>query len=200
MNIKTYPYGPLASNMYILESCSGTFLLDPSVYPDDLRDKLPDSIDAIFCTHGHFDHINAIDKWSALYPEAKVFIHNGDRNCITDPVYNCSSFFADKCKYQSDVRDISECHIDGIVIEETPGHSPGSVCIYYSETGESVMFTGDTLFKLGVGRPDLPGGSQKLLNESILKLSKFPFDTKIYPGHGPASTLEFEFNNNPFFY
>lgn len=200
MTIKTYPYGPLASNMYILESCSGTFLFDPSVFPEDIKDDLASVIDAIICTHGHFDHINAVDAWSSLYPDAKVYIHSGDKNCLIDSLYNCSAYFADKCKYSSNAFDINSCDYEGLIIEETPGHSPGSVCIYYSENGESVMFTGDTLFKLGVGRPDLPGGSQKLLNESVIKLSKYPLETKIYPGHGPSSTLEFEFNNNPFFY
>ncbi|MCQ2515647.1 MAG: MBL fold metallo-hydrolase [Saccharofermentans sp.] len=185
--------------MYLLESCSGTFLFDPSVYPDNIRDDLPSKIDAIFCTHGHFDHINAVDKWTQLFPEAQVFIHDGDRKCLSEPIYNCSSFFSDKCIYNSSVHSISECALDGIIVEETPGHSPGSICVFYKENGKSVMFTGDTLFKLGVGRSDLPGGSQIELSQSMDIFRKFPADTIVYPGHGPQSTLEFEFKFNPFF-
>lgn len=197
MEVITIPYGPLVSNMYLIKTCSGTFLIDPSVYPEDIKLAIPQSINAIICTHGHFDHINAVDKWSAVFPEAHVFIHNDDKSCFNEPFYNCSSYFSEKCIYKTKPEDIKLLNEYGFIVVETPGHSPGSVCIYYEENGKSVMFTGDTLFKLGIGRADLPGGSEKMLISSLSKLSNFDLATVIYPGHGPSSTLQFELSNNP---
>lgn len=198
MVVKTYPYGPLASNMYLLETCSGNFLIDPSVYPDDIKDNLPSSLDAIICTHGHFDHINAVDMWASLFPKAKIYIHQLDANCFTDSICNCSSFFMNACKYTSNALDVMNIEVDGMVVIDTPGHSQGSICLYYSNDNESVIFTGDTLFRLGIGRSDLPGGSEIELEKSLLKLSNFPSNTIVYPGHGPNSTLGFEIENNPY--
>jgi hydroxyacylglutathione hydrolase len=78
----------------------------------------------------------------------------------------------------------------------TPGHSPGSVCLYSEEEG--VLFDGDVLFNMGMGRYDLPGGSYRVLMESIKKLLALPDETTVYPGHGPATTIGRERRSNPF--
>lgn len=198
MLVKSYPYGPLASNMYVLETCSGIFIVDPSVYPDDVVGVLPSHVDAIICTHGHFDHINAIDRFHEKYPDALVFIDSKDHNCLGDSNANCSAYFMNNCNYSTKVNDFSKFNFSGFTIINTPGHTPGSVCVFYSENDEKIMFTGDTLFNLGIGRTDFPGGSDNDMMLSLSKLKKFDFDTVIYPGHGSKSTLGYEVDNNPY--
>ena len=84
-----------------------------------------------------------------------------------------------------------------LVVLETPGHTPGSVC-FYSER-EGILFSGDTLFFDGVGRSDLPGGSEKKLRESIQKkIAPLPPETRVFPGHGPFTTVEREKRGNPY--
>jgi glyoxylase-like metal-dependent hydrolase (beta-lactamase superfamily II) len=85
-----------------------------------------------------------------------------------------------------------------IVVLETPGHTPGSVCFYAEKEG--ILFSGDTLFFDGVGRTDLPGGSEKKLRESIQKkIGILPAETRVFPGHGPFTTVEREKRGNLFF-
>ena len=80
-------------------------------------------------------------------------------------------------------------------IIHTPGHTPGGICI---RTGD-ILITGDTLFETSIGRTDLYGGSSRQLNDSIKnKLFTLPDDTKVYPGHGPATSIGFERKNNPY--
>src|SRR5271169_2015002 len=85
-----------------------------------------------------------------------------------------------------------------ITVLETPGHTPGSVCFYAEKEG--ILFSGDTLFFDGVGRTDLPGGSEKKLKESIQrKIAVLPPETRVFPGHGPFTTVEREKRGNVFF-
>ena len=84
-----------------------------------------------------------------------------------------------------------------LTVLHTPGHSTGSLCLYSESRG--ILLTGDTLFCEGVGRADLPGGNQKDLLTSIRdKLYRLPPETRIFPGHGPQSTLEREMHHNPY--
>lgn len=82
-------------------------------------------------------------------------------------------------------------------ISHTPGHSPGSITYYFESDGFAIV--GDTLFQNSIGRTDLPGGNEKQLLKSIhTKLLTLPVETVIYPGHGPASTVQAEMDSNPF--
>lgn len=81
-----------------------------------------------------------------------------------------------------------------IKILQTPGHTRGSVCII----ADGNIFTGDTLFREGIGRSDLPGGNSSDLDESLKKLMKMDDDTKVFPGHGRSTTIKHERTRNPF--
>ena len=101
---------------------------------------------------------------------------------------------------KADVRLKDGDHLFGmeLVVLETPGHTPGSVCFYAEKEG--ILFSGDTLFFDGVGRTDLPGGSEKKLKESIQKkIAVLPPETRVFAGHGPFTTIERERRGNPFF-
>lgn len=200
MNLKCVPYGPLASNMYFLNTRSGSFIVDPSVDPDRLsKEQIPEKIDAILVTHAHFDHINAVDKWHELFPSAPIYVSSKDIEAFTNPMANGSMFFAEKCTYKAKVSDIAELKLDNLKVIETPGHSKGSVCLLFDEGEEKVMFTGDTLFAGSAGRTDLWGGSGKELKESFGKLKELDPDIMVFPGHGPSSTIGEELEVNPFF-
>ena len=200
MELKIFPYGPLSSNMYYLDTDSGTFLIDPSVDPYRLKNSdLPSKLDYILITHGHFDHINAVDQWSSLYPDAKVYISEDDISALTDPEANGSSTFAELCSYNTKASDINGLSVDGLTVINTPGHSKGSVCLLFEINGVKLMFTGDTLFAGSCGRTDLKGGNEKEMLSSLKLLKSFDRSIKIYPGHGPSSSIESELKFNPFF-
>ncbi len=84
--------------------------------------------------------------------------------------------------------------LEGLVVVETPGHTPGGVCYYFP----SLLRSGDTLFAGSIGRTDLPGGSMATLMDSLAKLTKLPDDTLVIPGHGPHTTIAAEKRDNPF--
>ena len=121
-------------------------------------------------------------------------MHPGDKPLLGDgrnrfePEYP----FIERLEKVADCRELS-----AVKTIETPGHSPGGVC-YYLES-EKVLFSGDTLFFESYGRTDFPGGDFHLLQESFRKLAELPDDTKVIPGHGPATTIGHEKANNPMF-
>ncbi|MBP5180822.1 MAG: MBL fold metallo-hydrolase [Clostridiales bacterium] len=199
MIVKTYPYGPLSSNMYFLSADSGCFLIDPSVSPHVIEDDLPGKIDYILITHGHFDHIYAVDQWAQRFPEAKIYCSSDDFICFEDPSYNSSHDFFERCEYKTRPLAVETLKLDGFSVIHTPGHSKGSVCYLFEQGEQKLMFTGDMLFAGSIGRTDLKGGEEAKMMESIGVLKKLSSDIIIYPGHGPSSILNKEFLNNPFF-
>lgn len=181
--IKKVEVGPLATNCYIVscEVTGHTFIIDPGDNPKVIVDYIfrnelvPKSI---ILTHGHYDHIGAV---KAILGELNVnlMIHSADKPMLA------FSRIKEVDKYLID-KEILELGREKFNVIHTPGHTAGSVCIY--RTG--ILFSGDTLFKDGVGRTDLPGGSYEDLENSLKnKLFLLPLDTIVYPGHGPETTI-----------
>lgn len=204
IRIKTYPYGPLGSNMYALISEDSYIIVDPSVSPD--RVELSGSPEAIFITHGHYDHFAALHEWNRMYPEAPVIIHSLDKMRLSTPSENCSAAFG--MPFSADVSPIDAESVSGraflggrvtLEVIHTPGHSEGEVLYIFSEEGERHMFSGDMLFRGSIGRDDLPGGDTAKMRASIELIKGLKGDYIIYPGHGPASRLSIERQYNPFF-
>lgn len=209
------PLGPLESNMYLITGSSGVYIIDPSVSPVRAEDYSgvyglesgAAQVKAIFLTHGHHDHIKHINDWIKAYPSAQVFFSSNDKDLLTNGFMNCSYMEGSETVYSFKYSNLAGTYgqmayrDDDVEIKayETPGHTMGSLCFLVNAGGEEMLFTGDTVFRGSVGRTDMPGGSSKMLMESVRRISKFDPDLKIYPGHGPMSTIGDEIRFNPFF-
>ena len=197
MRVQNLYHGGWASNCYYLVDRRGEFavVIDPSVPPtclDICGDGQPKLV-AIILTHAHYDHMLYLDDWRKT--GAPVYLGAGDVQGMTDPDYNVSGrVFGDPKTYgAADVllRD-GDTIIFGdetLTVYETPGHTEGCISLGC----QSALFTGDTMFAYGsIGRCDLPGSSHDKMQASLSRLLAFPSQTKIYPGHGPVSTIAAE--------
>lgn len=205
MKIKTFVTGFLQINTYLVydEDTLEGFIVDIGSYLKDITDfvnKKGIHIKYIIATHGHDDHTGGVNDQRKDFPDAKVVAHKGDKDWYTDPRLNGSIEISGK----PNTIDIDEYVNDGdtltvgnmkLDIIHTPGHTPGGICIYTSNS----LFSGDTLFSQSIGRTDFTGGSFEDIAHSIReKLYKLPDDTKVYPGHMGMTTIGIEKKNNPF--
>jgi glyoxylase-like metal-dependent hydrolase (beta-lactamase superfamily II) len=196
--------GPLATNCYII-GCPETgvgAVVDPGDEGEIILDKLNSlqlQCQYIILTHGHVDHIGALDEVHAA-TAAQVLIHTGDaerlanpaRYSVFVPVGSLKTPGADRLLEDGDKIQVGHITLE---VLHTPGHTPGGICLKSGNT----LITGDTLFACSVGRSDLPGGDHRTLINSIkTKLLGFDDNTRVYPGHGPASTIGAEKKFNPF--
>ena len=205
VSVKTYPYGPLGANMYAVFSDTAFIVIDPCVEPSRIQtDLIPE---AVFITHGHFDHIACVDMWKKKYPDVPVYIHGEDMVCLSSSRDNLSYDFGYPFTSSVEASNMDEAkgksfcdgnlHFDFI---HTPGHSKGSSCIVFTNSEDKFMFTGDMLFAGSVGRTDFCGSNTDSMKNSINTLKGISEDYLIYPGHGPSTTLQRELDSNPFFY
>ena len=203
MIIEKLEVGPFASNCYIVGSESNRegIIIDPGAEAEEILKKVKDlglSIKLIVLTHGHIDHITALDAVKEA-TGAEVALHAGDAGALQGGSVSTIFGFSypplpppDRLLEDGDSIAIGDLHFS---VLHTPGHSPGSLCFL----GQGVVFTGDTLFNLGIGRFDLPGGNGGQLMDSIhTKLMVLPDNTVVYPGHGPETTISVERRANPF--
>jgi hydroxyacylglutathione hydrolase len=201
--LKRLVLGPLATNCYLL-SCNNTkeaAVIDPAEESDILLQLIDGNkllLKYILNTHGHGDHIGGNKILKEKY-SAKLLIHKLDEKMLIEPKKNFSFYTGMPVKspppdeYLEDGMTLKVGLLELFVIH-TPGHSPGGVSIKV----DAMIFTGDTLFKDSIGRTDLPGGSFPVLMNSIKeKLLVFDSSYEVLPGHGPATTLKQELNNNP---
>ncbi len=203
LQIQTMVLGMVSTNTYILyeEGGSQAVIVDPADHPDRILDKCRElrlTPAAIVLTHGHFDHIGAIEGILKDCP-VEVIAGEKEEKLIKDPGLNLSGQFGRGygAKITRPVKDKEEFSLLGLTwkVFETPGHTAGSVCYYIA--GEGILLSGDTLFRESYGRTDFPGGSSRQLIESIGRLFKLPEDTAVYPGHDSATTIGHEKKYNP---
>jgi glyoxylase-like metal-dependent hydrolase (beta-lactamase superfamily II) len=203
MILEILEVGPFATNCYIVGTVPGGqgIIIDPGGDPDKIlarTAKLELDIKHIVLTHGHPDHVAALKEVEEA-TGADIAIHSedaivlGDRTISTVLGYSYDTPpVPDRLLGDGDV--ISPGELTFIVIH-TPGHTPGSICLL----GEGVLFSGDTLFKSGIGRADLPGGDNTKLMKSIQsRLMMLDDKVVVYPGHGQRTTIGAERRGNPF--
>lgn len=192
--------GPIATNCYLLragENGRETVLVDPGDRPELLLGALRDrraEVRAILLTHGHFDHVMAVNEIREAYPACRTFISEKEKPMVEDRELN-APFFSGNYRIRPDVyvKDGDELAFLGRTFRviESPGHTAGSVCYY--DAGDRVLFSGDTIFHESFGRTDLPTGSEEAMRASLEKLlTSLPEDTRIYPGHGPETSVGYE--------
>jgi len=201
LSLKIFALGELYTNCYVVydNQKRNAILIDapsPSWDVVDFINQEKLNIEFIALTHGHFDHISALDELSFPF-----YVHNEDVQLMKNSDLNGSTFFNTAIKIEREPVSFLEENkpliFDNSKIEifHTPGHTPGSVCLKIGKW----LFSGDTLFFGSVGRTDVPLGSYESLIKSIkTKLLVLPKDTVIYPGHGESSTIEDEVASNPF--
>ena len=198
--------GSCMTNCYFVyrEGESGVIFFDPAAQGDYIYEKMKEhgfEIEVILLTHGHFDHIGGVD---ALREKsgAKVYAMEAEKVLLQDPYVNVSAQMHAKVTVEADgfLHDGDELEYGGkkCKVIATPGHTIGGCCFYFEEAG--MVICGDTIFAESVGRTDFPTGNMKKLLASIEdKIFTLPEDTKLYPGHGPATTVGHEKENNPCF-
>ena len=168
--IKHLIVGPLLTNCYILISESEALVIDPGGGLKRILKEIGEAkLKYIVLTHCHWDHFLAAPKLKKV-TSAKILIHEDEKDFIK---FEVDQFLkeGEEIKFGG----------DSLKIIHTPGHTKGSICLL----GDNFIFTGDTIFEDGYGRTDLPGGSQKDLENSLKKLKQIlKPGIKIYPGHG----------------
>ena len=161
--------------------------------------KLNGNPAAVLLTHGHFDHILAVDDLRDLY-EIPVYAYEKEQDVLEDSLLNLSAAWDHAFTTKADVyvKDNEKLTLAGfeITVFYTPGHTHGSCCYYLEE--EKILVSGDTLFAGSVGRMDFPTSSAADMNASIKRLLKLPEDVEVWPGHEQSTTIGHEKRYNPF--
>ena len=211
ISIKTFVVNQLQENCYLVsDETRETVIIDCGAYYDTERSAIVNYIRDnalrpchLLCTHGHFDHVfgdDTIFDEFGLRPE----IHQADRALVEDMDRQFRSMMG--IAYRRPSVAVEHCLADGDVVTfgnhklnviHTPGHSPGGAVLWCEE--EQAAFSGDTLFRMSVGRTDLAGGSWPQLIQSLRHIATtLPDDTTIYPGHGPITVMADEKRYNPY--
>jgi glyoxylase-like metal-dependent hydrolase (beta-lactamase superfamily II) len=208
MVINTLPVGPLGCNCSILvdSDTSSAVVIDPGGDFDEIRARLEQAgakVSAILHTHAHVDHVGAtapLQKWTG----AEAHLHEADRflyGLIPMQAQLIGVEPPPPCEMVGDLDDGKVLRAGSLelAVIHTPGHSPGSVCLVARDGGRAIVFTGDTLFRRGIGRTDLWGGDTQALFRSI-RGPLFDLDdtTLVIPGHGPETTIGEERRGNPY--
>lgn len=205
IKIESFSLGPLSTNAYLLSDpdTNKGIIIDPGMNPQPLIKRIAGlDIEAILLTHAHFDHIGGVDEIRKL-KKCPVYLHDLEADWLTNPKKNGSArwpelgaaIVTDPAEFALDEGQVLDFLGIQFHVFHTPGHSPGSVSFLY----EKHLFGGDVLFKLSVGRTDLPGGNSNDLLDSIQeKLFVLDDDVVVYPGHGAKTTIGFERDNNPY--
>lgn len=201
LKIHNLPLGAYQTNCYIIhEAASKTCcVIDPGYTPEVVLDKVDSlglSVEAVLLTHGHFDHVGGVQALAEATGCA-LWLSESDWSQTPSPfvlqlfpIINC-----DFCtvNFPEEGETIRAAGLS-FRVHATPGHTSGSVCYEC----EDCLFTGDTLFCGSCGRTDLPGGSHTAMAGSLTRLRNLPGDFRVFPGHGKATTLALEKQENPY--
>jgi hydroxyacylglutathione hydrolase len=201
--VKKYPVGLIQANCYVIfdEKSKVGLIIDPGaeeerIYSECTKNNLV--IRYIILTHGHGDHIGAVHSLKSMLG-AKVLFNQKDDYLIHGETQKMTPYFKNIKAFEADVyiKNGDKLSFEGteINIIDTPGHTPGGICILV----DNILFTGDTLFQGSVGRSDFEYGSHETLIKSIQeKLLILDPNTIVYPGHGDKTTIGQEKETNPF--
>ena len=205
MMLKHFTAGEYETNNYLVicEETHEAALIDAGGNYKKTVDLLKETnaeLKFILHTHGHFDHVQGDWELQKNF-DVKTFIHKNDEllaNSLKQQLMMFGMKSAESPKIDGYLEEGQIIEVGNIKLKviHTPGHTSGGVCFLT----DKILLSGDTLFADAVGRTDLPGGSYKILEDSIKnKLFTLDEDITVYPGHGPSTTIGYEKENNPYF-
>ncbi len=203
MILERLEVGPFAANCYLV-ACAETkeaVIIDPGAEGRRIIKRVHDlglKVKYIINTHAHIDHVGANAEVKEAF-NAPVLVHAADAPLLRSPQASMALFMGQSKVTPPDWTleegDLLEAGTLRIKVLETPGHTPGGISLDIN----GVLFTGDTLFACSIGRTDFPGGSFRQIIKSIKeKLLSYPDDTRVFPGHGPPTSVGDERLYNPF--
>lgn len=193
MNIKQFIFGAFGTNTYVVsDEEKRAMIIDPACsnqYEQQVLYRYIQlealDVQAIIATHGHLDHLWGA-KWATEQWHMPVLMHEADIPIAQDMQGQYDLFGIRAIAQAFPMESIQKSDFSFQILE-TPGHTPGSVCLYWEK--EKVLLSGDTLFQMGYGRTDLPGGNMHQLIMSLESLFALPADVRVYPGHGDSTTI-----------
>lgn len=202
LEVKSFIFGPFATNTYVVSDNQGhVLLIDPACfypyeqqvlneYISNLQFQISNFKLLLVATHGHLDHLWGA-SWAYEQWHTPVLMHPQDIPMATamQQQYDLFGVPATPRPFSIEPFDENSFQLSMLKFQliPTPGHTPGSICLYNEQ--ESMLFSGDTLFRDGYGRTDLPGGDMEQLIQSLKTLWKLPAGTLVYPGHGDTTII-----------
>ncbi len=201
IKVKTFVMGPVGVNGYVVSDEDGkACIIDCDGSPDTMFDYIENKgleVSHILLTHGHGDHIGAVEEIKEKYG-CEVVAAKKEEPILLDPRLNFSAMMgvativeADRFVSEGDIITVGSMKFE---VMETPGHTVGSVCFIVQDN----IFSGDTLFEGSCGRTDLPTGDTATIMKSLKRLSNMDGNYVVYPGHGAYTSLEIERRSNPY--
>lgn len=202
MQVNVLPVGMLQTNCYILSAADNTAVI---VDPGDEAERIIRfvksnnlTVKAIWLTHSHFDHVEAVLPLKETFA-CPIVACRAEQKLLSDPLLNLSGHFTDRTVslaadvYYND-QDTFLFGGETVTVLHTPGHTSGSCCYLVGD----MLFSGDTLFQCSIGRTDFPTGDVRALQMSLERLAILEGNVTVYPGHGPATDLQTERQQNPY--
>lgn len=212
MKVERFVLGPFGTNTYVVSDDDGKVLLiDPACsneyerqqlyrYISNIKSQISNFKLSIIATHGHLDHLWGA-KWATETWGVPVLMHEADIPMAKamQQQYDLFGIRATAEPFpmeniKSEILNLKS-QMSNFKLLETPGHTPGSICLYFNDQLQisnhksPILISGDTLFRMGYGRTDLPGGDMGQLIDSLERLFALPADTLVYPGHGDFTTI-----------
>ena len=202
MKIQTFPLGSIGTNCYIVSDDNGVCAIidcdgdGQTIFKYIEENNLKPT--HILLTHGHFDHIGAVEAVKQKYG-CKIYAGELEADVLADPRLNSSGAYGgggisiapDELLSNGQSFSVGDLTFQTM---HTPGHTEGSVCFIQDKN----IFSGDTLFLGSCGRTDFPTGDWNTILQSLQQLKALDGDFVVYPGHGPATTLDYERRTNPY--
>lgn len=206
MKVEKFATGILGTNTYLVinEETKQAVVVDPAALPKRLKEYIAENelkMEAVLLTHAHFDHIMGVHLFEEEYGVSDIYVHENDAPMMEDPSLNLSNVYTRGYTYSkyTCIRDKQILKHAGYEFQviHTPGHTSGGVSYYVAEG--NVLFSGDTLFQMSVGRTDFETSSMSDMIHSIKeKLFALPDDTYVCPGHMGETKIGYEKKHNPY--